>query len=456
MDKYKTLLDKQKTYFHTNVTKMETWRIDQLLKLETMIRENESEILKALKMDLGKSEFEAYATEVGFLLDNIKKTVKHLKSWMKPQKVSLPLHQFGASGTVMYEPYGSVLIIGPFNYPFQLVMEPLVAALAAGNTAVLKPSEYTEHTSDLLERLIGKTFDESAIAVVRGDRKVTSALIHMPFDHIFFTGSVPVGKIVMEAASKNLTPVTLELGGKSPTIVEDSANIEIAAKRIVWGKFMNAGQTCIAPDYIYVSSRKADALIEAMKKSIQDFYGTNVKNSPDYGRIVSDKHFNRLTELMDYNKVVFGGETVFDEKYIEPTILYPVTWQDKVMEDEIFGPILPVMIYESLNEVIEEVRKRPKPLALYLFTENDTVQERIMTSLSFGGGCINDTLSHVVPHDLPFGGVGHSGHGYYHGKAGFLTLSHTKSILKKSTKLDIKVAFPPYKGKLKLIKKLLG
>lgn len=456
MDKYQTLLDKQKTYFHTNVTKMETWRIDQLLKLETMIRENESEILKALKMDLGKSEFEAYATEVGFLLDNIKKTVKHLKSWMKPQKVSLPLHQFGASGTVMYEPYGSVLIIGPFNYPFQLVMEPLVAALAAGNTAVLKPSEYTEHTSDLLERLIGKTFDESAIAVVRGDRKVTSALIHMPFDHIFFTGSVPVGKIVMEAASKNLTPVTLELGGKSPTIVEDSANIEIAAKRIVWGKFMNAGQTCIAPDYIYVSSRKADALIEAMKKSIQDFYGTNVKNSPDYGRIVSDKHFNRLTELMDYNKVVFGGETVFDEKYIEPTILYPVTWQDKVMEDEIFGPILPVMIYESLNEVIEEVRKRPKPLALYLFTENDTVQERIMTSLSFGGGCINDTLSHVVPHDLPFGGVGHSGHGYYHGKAGFLTLSHTKSILKKSTKLDIKVAFPPYKGKLKLIKKLLG
>lgn len=456
MDIYKKLLENQRNYFHTNVTKMESWRIEQLLKLETMIRENESEILVALKMDLGKSEFEAYATEVGFLLDSIKKTVKHLKEWMKPQKVSLPLHQFGASGKVMHEPYGCILIIGPFNYPFQLLMEPLVAALAAGNTAVLKPSEYTEHTSDLLERLIGKTFDESVIAVVRGDRKVTNDLIHMKFDHIFFTGSVPVGKIVMEAASKNLTPVTLELGGKSPTIVEDSANIEIAAKRIVWGKFMNAGQTCIAPDYIYVSKRKANDLIEAIKKSIQDFYGTNVKNSSDYGRIVSDKHFNRLTDLIDYNKVVFGGETAFDEKYIEPTILYPVTWEDKVMEDEIFGPVLPIMIYDNLNEVIAEVRSRPKPLALYLFTEDDTVEERIMNTLSFGGGCINDTLSHVVPHDLPFGGVGQSGHGNYHGKAGFLTLSHTKSILKKSTKLDIKVAFPPYKGKLKLIKKLLG
>lgn len=265
MDIYKKLLENQRNYFHTNVTKMESWRIEQLLKLETMIRENESEILVALKMDLGKSEFEAYATEVGFLLDSIKKTVKHLKGWMKPQKVSLPLHQFGASGKVMHEPYGCILIIGPFNYPFQLLMEPLVAALAAGNTAVLKPSEYTEHTSDLLERLIGKTFDESVIAVVRGDRKVTNDLIHMKFDHIFFTGSVPVGKIVMEAASKNLTPVTLELGGKSPTIVEDSANIEIAAKRIVWGKFMNAGQTCIAPDYIYVSKRKANDLIEAIK-----------------------------------------------------------------------------------------------------------------------------------------------------------------------------------------------
>ncbi len=452
---YDKILQNQKNYFYTNVTKSLEWRKDHLMKLENMIRHYEKDILFALKEDLGKSEFEAYTTEIGFLLDSIKATRKKIAGWMKPKRANMPIHQVGSTGKIMYEPYGSVLIIGPFNYPFQLLIEPLVAAISAGNTAVIKPSEYTPNTSKLLEIIISQTFDPQAIAVVTGERETTSKLIHMPFDHIFFTGSVAVGKIVMEAAAKNLTPVTLELGGKSPTIVDHSANIKVSARRIVWGKFMNAGQTCIAPDYIYVHENVLDPFIKELKKAIVEFYGEHIHKNEDYGRIVNGKHFDRLSQLIDEEKVIFGGQVIEAEKYIEPTILHPVSWSDPVMADEIFGPLLPILTYSNLNEVISEIRTRPKPLALYVFTENKAVEDRVMNELSFGGGCVNDTISHVTAHELPFGGVGHSGQGHYHGKYGFRTLSHTKSVLKKSTKVDIRLAFPPYKGKLKLIKQLL-
>lgn len=449
------LLLKQKQYFDKGYTRNLNKRIDDLKALKTCIQMNEEAILKALELDLGKPYFEGYVTEVGYVLDSIGHTIKHLKQWAKDQTVKSPIHQMPSKSFIRYEPYGNVLVIAPFNYPFQLLIEPLVGALAAGNTAILKPSEYTPATTALIKKMIGACFSEEYVAVVTGGRALTNELIHEAFDYIFFTGSVAVGKIVMKAAAERLTPVTLELGGKSPTIVHKDANLQIAAKRIAWGKFLNTGQTCIAPDYVYVHESVKDAFLGQLEEVIQAFYGTNPFLSEDYGKIINERHYQRLLGLIDEEKLSIGGEVDDETLYIAPTVLENVTWDDPVMADEIFGPILPVLSYTDLNETLKIINEQAKPLALYLFSESEIVQHIVMDKVSFGGGCINDTITHVANPNMPFGGVGCSGIGNYHGRYSFETFSHKKSIHKKSTKFETGLIFPPYKGKIKLLKKII-
>ncbi|WP_227396950.1 aldehyde dehydrogenase [Jeotgalibacillus aurantiacus] len=452
------LIQKQKTFFHSGVTRDVSFRINQLKRLQDAIRENEQKILDALKKDLGKNEFEAYVTEIGFTLKSIKSMIKNVKTWSKTEKVKTPVFQMPSKSFIVKEPYGSVLIIGPFNYPFQLLIEPLIGAMAAGNCTVLKPSESTPETSAVVRDMIKEHFDPAYISVIEGEKEETSLLINAPFDYLFFTGSVPVGKIVMEAASKNLVPHTLELGGKSPVIIDETADLEKAARRIMWGKLINAGQTCIAPDYLVVHESVKAELVEKMKQTVQEFYGEQIQQNPEYGRIVNEKHFDRLTDILEKDRgaIVYGGQHDRSDKFIEPTILDQADWSFAAMQDEIFGPILPVLTYTDLNATIEMINKHPKPLALYVFTENSQTENEVLSRISFGGGCVNDTLSHVSNEYLPFGGVGHSGVNAYHGKHSFDTFTHRKSMMKKSTKVDIKLAFPPYKTSLDTIKKLLG
>lgn len=450
------ILKEHKDYFHTGETKDLNFRIKALEKLKNAVKDNENLIMDALYKDLHKSDFEAYATEIGFLYHSISYFSKNLKKWAKAQKVKTPMVHIGSKSYIYPEPYGTVLIIGPYNYPFQLVLEPLIGALAAGNCVVLKPSEFTPNVSKVLVKIIEETFDEKYIRIIEGGKEVTSALINSQFDYIFFTGSVRVGKIVMEAAGRNLVPVTLELGGKSPTIVHKDANIDIAAERIVWGKFINTGQTCVAPDYIYAHEDIKEKLIEKIIEKIVKFYGENPKESKDFGRIVNKEQLERLIELIDRRKVVFGGEYDIDNLYISPTLMSNITWNDKVMEDEIFGPILPVLGYDNLDEAISIINERPKPLALYVFTESSSTSEKVIGSVSYGGGCINDTITHLSTPHLPFGGVGSSGIGSYHGSKSFETFSHMKSILKKSTKVNLSFIFPPYtKEKVNLVRKFM-
>lgn len=451
----KSIFKNQKNYFKSGLTRSVQFRINQLTKLRQGILLHEEEILNALKKDLGKPYFEGYATEVGFVLDSIQYMINHVATWSKDQQVKTPIHQPMAKSYYKYDPYGTVLIIAPFNYPFQLLIEPLIGAIAAGNTAILKPSEYTPHTEAVLLKLITELFDPNYIAVVVGGREMTTELINMPFDYIFFTGSVPVGKVVMKAAAENLVPVTLELGGKSPVIVHKDANIKVAAKRIAWGKFMNAGQICVAPDYVYVHKSVEKAFIDELAKVIVDFYGIAPIKSPDYCRIVNERHFDRITGLINHDKVIIGGQYDRLERYIAPTVMSNVVWSDEIMKDEIFGPVLPLLTYDNLEEVIDVVRSHPKPLAFYVFSENEKIQDLLMDQIPFGGGCINDTISHVASSALPFGGVGSSGMGAYHGHDSFLTFSHRKSILKKSTKFELPLVYPPYKNHLKWVKKLL-
>ena len=408
-------IEKQKEFFKTNNTKDISFRMLYLFKLKEVIQNKEEKILEALKKDLGKSDFEAYTSEVGFVLKSLDYTLKNIRNWAKTKKVRRPIFMPISKSYVKYEPHGTVLIIGPFNYPFQLIMEPLIGALAAGNTAIIKPSDKTPETVEILKEIIEEVFDKEHVDVVTGNREAVSELIHSDFDYIFFTGSVPVGKIVMEAASKNLTPVTLELGGKSPTIVHKDADIEKAAARIAWGKYYNAGQTCIAPDYIYVHEDVKDKLLEGLTKEIVDFYGAEPLKSPDYGRIINHKEFNRLSDLIDDQKLYFGGEKIEEKLKISPTILTNVTWDDDVMQEEIFGPILPVLTYNKISEVVNIIKDKPRPLSLYLFTEDKNLQKKIEDEVPFGGGCINDTISHVSSPRLPFGGTGNSGIGSYHG-----------------------------------------
>ncbi|CAC9419693.1 aldehyde dehydrogenase [Staphylococcus aureus] len=443
-----------KAFFNTQQTKDISFRKEQLKKLNKAIKSYESDILEALYTDLGKNKVEAYATEIGITLKSIKNARKELKNWTKTKNVDTPLYLFPTKSYIKKEPYGTVLIIAPFNYPFQLVFEPLIGAIAAGNTAIIKPSELTPNVARVIKRLINETFDANYIEVIEGGIEETQTLIHLPFDYVFFTGSENVGKIVYQAASENLVPVTLEMGGKSPVIVDETANIKVASERICFGKFTNAGQTCVAPDYILVHESVKDDLITALSKTLREFYGQNIQQSPDYGRIVNLKHYHRLTSLLNSAQmnIVFGGHSDEDERYIEPTLLDHVTSDSAIMQEEIFGPILPILTYQSLDEAIAFIHQRPKPLSLYLFSEDENATQRVINELSFGGGAINDTLMHLANPKLPFGGVGASGMGRYHGKYSFDTFTHEKSYIFKSTRLESGVHLPPYKGKFKYIK----
>lgn len=443
-----------KAFFNTQQTKDISFRKDQLKKLSKAIKSYESDILEALYTDLGKNKVEAYATEIGITLKSIKNARKELKNWTKTKNVDTPLYLFPTKSYIKKEPYGTVLIIAPFNYPFQLVFEPLIGAIAAGNTAIIKPSELTPNVARVIKRLINETFDANYIEVIEGGIEETQTLIHLPFDYVFFTGSENVGKIVYQAASENLVPVTLEMGGKSPVIVDETANIKVASERICFGKFTNAGQTCVAPDYILVHESVKDDLITALSKTLREFYGQNIQQSPDYGRIVNLKHYHRLTSLLNSAQmnIVFGGHSDEDERYIEPTLLDHVTSDSAIMQEEIFGPILSILTYQSLDEAIAFIHQRPKPLSLYLFSEDENATQRVINELSFGGGAINDTLMHLANPKLPFGGVGASGMGRYHGKYSFDTFTHEKSYIFKSTRLESGVHLPPYKGKFKYIK----
>ena len=443
-----------KAFFNTQQTKDISFRKEQLKKLSKAIKSYESDILEALYTDLGKNKVEAYATEIGITLKSIKNARKELKNWTKTKNVDTPLYLFPTKSYIKKEPYGTVLIIAPFNYPFQLVFEPLIGAIAAGNTAIIKPSELTPNVARVIKRLINETFDANYIEVIEGGIEETQTLIHLPFDYVFFTGSENVGKIVYQAASENLVPVTLELGGKSPVIVDETANIKVASERICFGKFTNAGQTCVAPDYILVHESVKDDLITALSKTLREFYGQNIQQSPDYGRIVNLKHYHRLTSLLNSAQmnIVFGGHSDEDERYIEPTLLDHVTNDSAIMQEEIFGPILPILTYQSLDEAIAFIHQRPKPLSLYLFSEDENATQRVINELSFGGGAINDTLMHLANPKLPFGGVGASGMGRYHGKYSFDTFTHEKSYIFKSTRLESGVHLPPYIGKFKYIK----
>ncbi len=453
---YNTIITEQRHLFASGKTKDVAFRIEQLKLLKKVIIEQEFHIQTALKADLNKSEFESYISEIGLCLEEINYAIKHINSWAKPQKVNTPLTQFLASSQIYTEPLGIVLIIGAWNYPFQLMIAPLVGAIAAGNCAILKPSELAVNTSQVLSNIINKTFAPNFIHVIEGGKETTQQLLSQKFDHIFFTGSTEVGKIVMTEAAKQLTPVTLELGGKTPCIVDANTHIEYTARRIVWGKFLNAGQTCIAPDYLLVDKKVKKDLLANITSCIQNFYGNNPIESPDYGRIINEKHFNRLCKFLNIGEIIIGGETNLSERYIAPTVIDQVNWEDAVMKEEIFGPILPVIEYNDLSEAIALVNSQPKPLALYFFSNNQQKQQQILQETSSGGVSINDTVMQSGVPDLPFGGVGASGIGSYHGKASFDTFSHKKSILNKSFLIDLKVRYAPYKEKLKLVKRLMN
>ncbi|MGE6551125.1 aldehyde dehydrogenase [Bacillus mycoides] len=450
-----SIVNKQKEYFYKGHTRSVETRKNNLQKLYEGIQRFEGEIFQALKLDLNKSVHESFTTEIGYVLKEISFQMKHISSWSKPKRVRTALTHFGSKGKVVPEPYGVTLIIAPWNYPFQLAIAPLVGALAAGNTVVLKPSELTPNVSKVLTRMLGELFPEELVSVVEGGVEESTALLKEPFDYIFFTGSVGVGKVVMEAAAKKLTPLTLELGGKSPCIVHKDAKLDVTARRIVWGKFLNAGQTCVAPDYMYVHSSVKEQLIEALRHEIAEQYGKDVLQNDNYVRIVSERHFERLCTFLQDGKPVIGGNYTKETLHIEPTVLTNVTWQSAVMEDEIFGPILPIIEYDKIEEVIETIQHHPKPLALYVFSEDRKVQKKVTSNISYGGGCINDVVYHLATPYLPFGGVGSSGLGSYHGEQSFRTFSHYKSILSQSTAFDMKIRYSSTKSALKFIRKLL-
>lgn len=449
------IIQNQREFFKSGKTKDVTFRIEQLKKLRQAVIEHEQSIVEALQADLHKPKVETYLTEIG-VIKEIDYAIKHLKTWTKPKKAAVSFDFFSYSARIYPEPLGVVLIIGPWNYPFQLIISPLVGAIAAGNCAIIKPSEIASHTSDVIAKIITKHFDPAYIAVVEGGVEASQKLLAEKFDHIFFTGGTAVGKIIMAAAAKYLTPVTLELGGKSPCIVDTEINIEHTVRRITWGKFINAGQTCIAPDYLLVNKKIKKDLIDGLEKSLKEFYGNNPINSPDYARIISQKHFDRLVNFLKDGEVIIGGENQPSERYIAPTVIDNVSLEDSVMQEEIFGPILPIIEYTDIAEAIALITSRPKPLALYLFSQDKNLQKRVLQETSSGGVCINDTVMQVGVSSLPFGGVGDSGIGNYHGKASFDTFSHNKSVLQNSFWFDLKWRYAPYEGKLPLIKKLLG
>ena len=438
----------QRAYFKSGATLDVEGRLRALRILRAAIVTYEDVIASALQRDLGKSSTESIMCEIGMVKSALNHMLRHANHYAKAKRVRTPLAQFPATSLHKPSPFGVVLVMSPWNYPFLLTMEPLIEAIAAGNTVVVKPSAYSPHTSSVLEKLLTQYFDPRLIAVVTGGREENQQLLDEQFDHIFFTGSQRVGKEVMRKAAAHLTPVTLELGGKSPCIVERTADIPLAARRIVFGKYLNCGQTCIAPDYIYCDAAIADELMHALAQEIRIQFGEAPLANDDYGRIVSVKHFNRLTELINPAKIAYGGRTSPDTLQIEPTLLRDVEWGDAVMQEEIFGPILPVLTYENFGDAIDQLNDMPHPLALYIFTEDKIIARQVMSRLQFGGGCVNDTIIHLASNNLPFGGVGASGMGSYHGEAGFRTFSHEKSIVNKSTRFDLPLRYQPY-GKWK-------
>lgn len=449
------ILEGQRAYFRSGATRGLGFRREQLRKLLRGLGDWEPALLEALAADLGKSPFEAYATELGVVRGEIRAALGHLKGWARTKRVPGPLTQFPSGGRLMAEPKGCVLILAPWNYPVQLILAPLVSAMAAGNCAVLVLPEDAPWTSGVLAEMLERLYPPEYVAVRRASVEGNTRLLDLGFDHIFFTGSPRVGRIVMAAAAKNLTPVTLELGGKSPCIVDRTADIPLAARRIVWGKCLNAGQTCVAPDYVLVQEPVREAFLRELRRQAEVLFPGGMLASGDYPQIVNRRHFDRLAGLLDGERVLFGGEADPEGRKLALTVLDAPGPERPVMKEEIFGPILPVIPYGEIGEVLDFVLERPKPLALYLFTRDREVIRRVLGELSFGGGCLNDTIVHLLPHNLPFGGVGESGMGGCHGKAGFDTFTHWKPVLKRGTWLDLPVRYPPYRGKLGLLKKLM-
>lgn len=450
-------INEQRKYFSTNETKDIDFRINKLKKLREVLKNEEEKVFEALRKDLMKSTFESYVTEVAMVYDEINTQIKNIRKWSKRRRVKTPIVQFPAKSFVQLEPYGIVLIIGPFNYPFMLTMDPLIGAIAAGNTVVLKPSESAPETSKVLKSILEQVFDEKYVLHVNPERgkEVVEELLREKFDYIFFTGSAMVGKIVMKAAAENLTPITLELGGKSPCIVDRDCKVELAAKRIVWGKAMNSGQTCVAPDYIYVHKDIEKEFIKKLEEEIKTQFGEEPLKSEDYSKMVNEREFNRVLSYIDKDKLVFGGNYNKETLQIEPTILKDVTWDDSVMEREIFGPILPILNFEDLDDVIKIINSKDKPLALYYFSEDKNKIKKILNTTSSGGVTINDTLVHVSSTYLPFGGVGNSGMGEYHGKYSFDLFSNKKGVMDRKTFLDINLRYAPFQNKLTIIKKIM-
>jgi aldehyde dehydrogenase (NAD+) len=451
------IVESQRRFFATGKTRDVEFRLEALKKLQKLLTEREAEITEALKLDLHKPELEAYSTEIANVLEDLKGVMKNLRKWARPQKISSPLVVLPAKSRIYSEPFGVTLIIAPWNYPFQLQIAPLIGALAAGNTAVLKPSEITPHTQRLLMRLMAEIFPREYVACVGGGVEETQALLNERFDFIFFTGSTRVGRIVMEKAARNLTPVVLELGGKSPCIVDKNVNLKVTTRRIAWGKFMNSGQSCVAPDYLLIHKDIYQDFIKEFQATVKEFFGDDARQSASFGRVVNQAHTDRLASLIDPKKVVFGGKVVREERYVEPTLMKDVAWTDKVMEDEIFGPVLPVMSYDNLDEVIRQINARPKPLSLYVFSSDSSVQQKVVETASYGGACVNDTMVHLANPDLPFGGVGESGMGSYHGQKSFDVFSHKKSVMIKPFWGDATMRYAPYTDmKLKLIRFFMG
>lgn len=439
------IIRKQKEFFETGKTLNVNFRINSLRHLKHTVLKYEKEINEALKADLGKSAFESYMCETGMVLSELTYMIKHTAFFAGEKDVLTPLSQFAARSFVKPSPYGVTLIMSPWNYPFMLTLDPLADALAAGNTAVVKPSAYSPRTSEIIAKIIGECFDPAYVAVVTGGRKENSCLLGGEFDYIFFTGSQAVGREVLRNAAERLTPVTLELGGKSPCIVDSTAKLKLAAKRIVFGKFLNCGQTCVAPDYIYCDERIKDNLIEEIKLQIKKQFGDKPLLNENYGKIINEKHFNRLLGLINRDKVVYGGDSERDRLRIEPTVMDNVSWDDAVMGEEIFGPLMPILTFKNLNDAVKKINSRPHPLALYMFSEDRKNIRFVMSRCQFGGGCINDTIIHLATSRMGFGGVGASGMGAYHGKVGFDTFSHKKSIVDKKTWLDLPMRYQPYK-----------
>lgn len=451
-----TRVQELRATFDSGVTRSLEWRHRQLDGLLRFCEEQEDALIAAIATDLGRPWLEAYAADIGTTVAEIEHLRKNVEGWMKPRRAKLPLTSLPGRARVMAEPLGVALVIAPWNYPVQLLLEPMAAALAAGNTVAAKPSEFSPATSRVIASKLGDYVDRDVVAVFEGEVPVSTALLDERFDHIFFTGSTRVGKIVMKAAAEHLTPVTLELGGKSPCIVDDSIDLELAAHRIAFGKWLNAGQTCIAPDYILVGEHRRDALVTELRKVVGEFYGKNPKATDDFARIVNDDQFDRLVGLLDGQNVVLGGDHDADSKYLAPTLVIDPPLDSGLMTEEIFGPILPIVAVADLSEAIRFVNDRPKPLALYVFADDDEATDRVLAETSSGGACVNHTLLHITPPDLPFGGVGPSGMGRYHGETSFETFSNLKSVLLKPLWGENSLIYPPYKGwKEKLVKKFL-